>query len=65
MIYVFEIDEKIYVSDIDPDSTNDMHEIDCNSFVVDIPNSPKMPNSTKMGIIRNILANGEAKVLLK
>lgn len=63
MLYVFETDGKIMVSDMHPDEV-DYETVLANSVETNIVNPNKTPLETRMNIVRNVLANGGAVVTI-
>lgn len=64
-LYVHILDEKVFVSSIDPADDNvDYESLACESFVAHMPDPRKTPAETQAGIIRNVLSRGGAKVTL-
>lgn len=63
MLYVFETDGKIMVSDMNPDEV-DYETVLVNSVETNIVNPNKTPLETRMNIVRNVLANGGASVTI-
>ena len=63
MLFVFEMDGKVMVSDLDPD-TEDFEKVLSNSFVASVPGK-KLTAEFEIGIVRNVLTNGGASVTMK
>lgn len=63
MLYIFETDGKIMVSDLHPDEV-DYETVLLNSVETNIINPRKVPLETQMNIVRNVLANGGASVTI-
>ena len=63
MLYEFEADGKIMVSDLHPDKV-DYETVLFNSVETNIVNPNKTPLETRMNIVRNVLANGGASVTI-
>lgn len=65
MLYLFSVDDSIRIGCINPDAPDtDWAEVLAESIVVDVDHSERLPLETKIGIIRNVLSNGEAPVLI-
>lgn len=63
MLYVFEIDNKIMVSNVDPDGCEDMHKLESEGFyIAPMLRDRKTPMATLKNIICNQLRNGGAQV---
>lgn len=59
MLYVFEIDGKVRVGNLDPDNNeNDFEKVLSESFEAVLDNSTRLPASTQANIVRNVLSNG-------
>jgi uncharacterized protein YsxB (DUF464 family) len=59
MIYLFQLDDKIYLSNKDPESDEDLTSILLESVEVQMSMMrKKIPNDIQINVIRNVLSNG-------
>ena len=61
MIYLFQLDEKIYLSNKDPDLEEDVTSLLFESVEVQTAMNKKVPNDIQINVIRNVLSNGDVE----
>jgi hypothetical protein len=64
MLYLFEYEDKIYVSSINPIGEEDFEKVLQESFIAMMDSAKTIPEEIQIGVIRNVLTNGGAKVVI-